>query len=109
MRNMVKVAGVVGLLIGSALPAVADMDVPNLTCADFSALDDAGKLNASTDLLIWLEDVNNGSAAGNLVTKYAGKTGDEKWTPEKMKVEIEGHCVDTSGSTNLVQRMQEHS
>lgn len=109
MRKLVKMAAVVGFLVGSALPALADMHVPSLTCGDFSALDDAGKLNASTDLLIWLEDVNNGSAAGNLVARYAGKTGDERWTPEKMKIEIEGHCIDTSGSTNLVQRMQEHT
>lgn len=95
------------LLVSLAAPALADMDVPSLTCADFAAFDDATKLNAATDLMIWVNDSANATAAGSLVNKYGAPeyTGEAK----DMVVEIEGHCVDAPPSETVVTRLQEHS
>lgn len=107
MSTIKRLVAASALLVSFAAPALADMHVPSLTCADFASFDDAAKLNAATDLMIWVNDAANATAAGSLVNKY----GTPEYTGEAkdMVIEIEGHCVDAAPSDLLVTRLQEHS
>jgi hypothetical protein len=107
MTNLKKLAGAIALMVGFALPAVAHVDVPSLTCGQFAAMGDPDKLNASTDLLLWINDAANTSAAGNLIGKYT--TSEQKWSPESLKIEVEGHCSGATVDATVVKRLQEHS
>lgn len=112
MRNLIKVLGAATIMGASLLTTVAHADVSTMTCSQFAALPtEADEMKAASDLLAWINDAANVTAAGSLVAKYASNaTGEEnKWPPNRMEIEIEGHCWNAPADVTIVKRLQEHS
>lgn len=109
MKDIFKVLGAVALVFSGALPAVAAVEVPMMTCADFTAMDAPARLQASNDVLMWIHDANNVMEADNLIGKYATGDSEETWNDEKLKIEIEGHCIDADPGMLVIERLKTHS
>ncbi|WP_431300430.1 HdeA/HdeB family chaperone [Tabrizicola sp. BL-A-41-H6] len=109
MKTLMKTVAAVALLSGAALPAVAGVDVPSMTCGSFTALDGAARKAAAADLLEWLHAENSTQAPEELIAKYAIEGSNIQWDGDTMKVEIEGHCSDASADVLVLDRLKEHS
>ena len=45
----------------------------------------------------------------SLIAKYGTPSGNDKWTPEKLVIEIEGHCSNGPGAMPVMERLEQHS
>ena len=99
----------VAIVFGSAAGGFAATDVERVTCAEFSMMDAAGKLKTSTDILNWLAQADNAMLEPGLIAKYTTPSGNDKWTPDRLVIEIEGHCSDAPPAIPVMERLEEHS
>ena len=107
MKKLMTLAVVV--VLGSASAGFAAVDVERVTCADFSKMDAAGKQKTATDILDWLAQADNAMLEPNLIAKYTNASGSDKWTPDKLVIEIEGHCSNAPAAIPVMERLEEHT
>lgn len=109
-----NVLAVLALAAGFASPVLAEditpVDVSTVTCADFSAMDAAGKLDVSHHVLAWINDTNNCVAAEKLIGKYSDANAPMgTLSEENMVIEVEGHCKDAAPDTGIMARLTQHT
>ncbi|WP_431300429.1 hypothetical protein [Tabrizicola sp. BL-A-41-H6] len=109
MKAFMGTVAAMALLSCGVVPAAGAVDFPTLTCGDFTALDSVARLEVANEVLAWIHAENSTQASPDLIAKYAIEGTDPLWTGEKMKVEIEGHCVDASPDMLVLERLDEHS
>ena len=114
MAHAKMVLAALALVAGVASPILAEdvtpVDVSKVTCADFSAMDAAGKLDVSHHVLAWINDTNNSVAAEKLIGKYSDANAPMgKLSEEQMVVEVEGHCKDATPDTGIMARLMQHT
>lgn len=121
MSKFTKLLGAAAILAGGGLATGVYADASAVTCGQFAAMDDVGRLTYAHDLLLWIEDTANNEAAGaELVGRYALGPHSEStdavdvlmgeapgpWTHNEMKVEIEAHCIRHPADSNIVERLK---
>jgi len=110
MNKFKVLVGAAALVAASAYGAAAKIDVTKMTCADYSGFSEKEEMTAAADLLAWIQDAKNQTAAGELVAKYGtNETNGKKWRAEEMHVEIEGHCIDADPKMTVIERLKTHS
>jgi opacity protein-like surface antigen len=114
MSKMKSVLAAVATVAWAGSPILAEdvtpVDVNSVTCADFSAMDAAGKLDVVHHVMSWINDSNNSIAAEKLIGKYSGTNEPMgKLTEEKMVIEVEGHCKDAAPDAGIMARLIEHT
>ena len=95
MSKFTKLLGAAAILAGGGLATGVYADASAVTCGQFAAMDDVGRLTYAHDLLLWIEDTANNEAAGaELVGRYA------PWAAQR--VDRRGRRVDgrSSGSVD---------
>ena len=107
MKKLMTLAA--ALVLGSAAVGFAATDIERVTCAEFSTMDGAGKLKTSADILDWIGQADNAMLEPALIAKYGTPSGTDKWTPEKLVIEIEGHCKDGPAAMPVMERLEQHS
>lgn len=107
MKKLMTVAA--AMVLGSAAVGFAAVDVERVTCAEFSKMDAAGKLKTSGDILDWLSQADNAMMEPSLIAKYTSGSGTDKWTPDKLVIEIEGHCSNAPAAMPVMERLEEHT
>jgi hypothetical protein len=105
MKRAYGLAGAAALLMGLSAPAFADMDVTGMTCGGFMALDQNGRTAFATDMILWMNDSANASAAAGLAAMYGGSGG--AGDADALHKAIEGHCNGEGGSENILEVLQE--
>lgn len=112
MANAKTVLSALVLAAWTASPVLAEditpVDVKGVTCGDFMAMDTPGKNDVSYHVLQWIGDQNNAVEAQKLIEKYHSASAGT-WAPEKLTVEIEGHCKDGSADEGIIARLIEHT
>jgi hypothetical protein len=103
MKVSIKALSIAAFAAFVAVPAVADTDVPAVTCGDFAGMDDAAKSSYATNLVAWINDAANASQVESLM-QYCDKC--ENGTPKFMIQEIEGHCSKASADETVVDRLK---
>lgn len=110
MNALLKSVATVALLSATVLPAAAAVDVPALTCADFTAMDGVARLQAATEVLAYIHAENSVNVSPDLIAKYdILNSSEDGWTGEKLKIEIEGHCIDADPAMGVLARLDEHT
>jgi hypothetical protein len=85
---------------------ITPVDVNAVTCSGFMAMDTPTKRDVSYHVLNWINDSKNAVAAQKLIGKYGSSV---YWTPEKLLIEIEGHCKDGAPDGGIVDRLMSHT
>lgn len=110
MANAKKILAALALATCIASPVLAQditpVDVNAVTCSGFMAMETPTKRDVSYHVLNWINDANNAVAAQKLIGKYGSSVF---WTPEKLLIEIEGHCKDAAPDVGIVARLMEHT
>lgn len=124
MTRFTKLAAAAAIVLGAGVATVAQADPATTTCGEFNQMDDAARLKFAHELLLWIADTANTEAAGGeLIGRYASAPHNENtaesdvemgdptggWTHYAMNVELEAHCHRVPDSTNIVQRLKEHT
>jgi hypothetical protein len=107
MKKLMTLA--TAMVLGSAAVGFAATDIERVTCAEFSKMDAAGKLKTSAEILDWLGQAANATFEPGLIAKYTTTSGTDKWTPDKLVIEIEGHCANAPAAIPVMERLEEHS
>lgn len=135
MNSMMKTLVAAAVAMGAGSGAMAQVDVPTMTCGQFMALeDDAARLEAANALLMWIADTANFEAVGPL-ERYkidpsaaanvgadtdadddtegdnAGTDSDKTmpndfWTNEEMATMIRARCFHQPVDANVVARLK---
>lgn len=105
MGKAYRLAGAAALLMSLSVPAFADMDVAGMTCGGFMALDQNGRTAFATDMILWMNDTANASAAAGLAAMYGGGGG--AGDPDALHKAIEGHCNGEGTSESILEVLQE--
>lgn len=116
--------GATAIMIAAGLASAASADISGLTCGEFGKMDDAARLEASHQLLVWINDTANFETAGAALTGRYDKMApegtdmeadtlnapaDDVWTHAEMKIEIESHCINMPAESTVIGRLQSHT
>ena len=105
MTNRLKTAVFAGFLTALALPAVADIDVPAMTCGAFAAMDTAGQNTASDALLRWAKSSENSSECGTISSQLGCGTSNEM-NKSQVRALIAKHCTGQSASATVIEDLR---
>lgn len=82
------------LLVGGAMPALAQIDVAAMTCGAYFAMDAAGRQEGANAVLSFVQDANNSAAVGTAASVLAAATQED--TIKAIEVGCEGQAVETN-------------
>jgi hypothetical protein len=105
MTSKLKTALFAGFLAALALPAIAEIDVPAMTCGSFAAMDTAGQNTASDALFRWAESSENSTECGSISSQLGCGTS-EKMETSQVRALIANHCTGQSASANVVEELR---
>jgi hypothetical protein len=105
MAHKFRLLAATAVAMGITSVALADVDVPNLTCGSFMAMDSVGKNTAADAVFRWASSTENASQCGSLAAQLGCGTGGELDTSEVRSM-IERHCTGVPASANLVEEMR---
>jgi hypothetical protein len=94
MKVLFKMTTAIALVAGSALPALAQMDVGALTCGAFYAMDDAGRADGVNAIINFVNDSANSAVASVAQTAISGM--DAAGVQAVIDKGCEGQPVDTN-------------
>lgn len=101
MSKTFKIAGAAAVLLGLAGPVLAQVDVANMSCGQFTAMDLAGRDAAAQDMIDWVQCTANCEAVGSLTGILQGQ--------EKKQVRqfIEARCGGQPADASVVTLLKE--
>lgn len=105
MKNAYRLVAVASLALGAAFPVWAEVDVPNMTCGDFMAMDAAGQSTAADALLRWASSTENASSCGTIPSQLGCGTGDKMEKSEVSSL-ITTHCTGKDASANVIEQLR---
>jgi hypothetical protein len=122
MNKYMKMVAATALLAGSGFATIASADVATMTCGEFKAMDDAGRMGAAHELMHWIADAANFEASAPLKRYFEDSPekaevmddrlsdpADKGFTHNDMKIEIEAHCKGMAPDTNVIERLKSHT
>lgn len=101
MSKTFKIAGAAAVVLGLAGPVLAQVDVANMSCGQFTAMDLAGRDAAAQDMIDWVQCTANCEAVGSLTGILQGQ--------EKKQVRqfIEARCGGQPADASVVTLLKE--
>jgi hypothetical protein len=96
MSKTFKIAGAVAVMLGLVGPVFAQVDVANMSCGQFMAMDQVGRDAAAQDMIDWVQCTANCDEVGSLTGILVGQ--------EKKQVHqfIEARCGGQPADANVV-------
>ena len=96
MSKTFKIAGAAAVVLGLAGPVLAQVDVANMSCGQFMAMDQVGRDAAAQDMIDWVQCTANCDEVGSLTGILVGQ--------EKKQVHqfIEARCGGQPADANVV-------
>ena len=101
MSKTFKIAGAAAVLLGLAGPVLAQVDVANMSCGQFTAMDLAGRDAAAQDMIDWVQCTANCEAVGSLTGILQGQ--EKKQVRQFIEARCGGQPADASVVTLLKQ------
>ena len=99
-RSRLLLASAALLLLGTAMPAMAEIDAAAVTCGQFKAADGPGKDAIGRAVLLWTRDTQNAQQAGTLPSQFAN------FTKSDVRQRIEQKCSGQPAGANVIARLQ---
>jgi hypothetical protein len=101
MSKTFKIAGAAAVVIGLVGPVFAQVDVANMSCGQFMALDQVGRDAAAQDMIDWVQCTANCDEVGSLTGILQGQ--EKKEVHQFIEARCGGQPADSSIVTLLKQ------